>query len=106
MVNAIFYILRTGGSWRQLPHDFPPWQSVYGRFRRWRRKKVWEKLVTVLTATAREGMGRKANPSVLIIDSQSVRTTEKGGSAVTTGPSGSQAVSDTLRWIRKATSSR
>lgn len=85
IVNAICYVLRSGGAWRLLPHDFPPWQTVYHYFRLWRDDGVFEQLNHALREEVRERAGRERQPSGAIIDSQSVRTTEKGGFAATTG---------------------
>ena len=79
IVNAIFYILRTGCAWRLLPHDFPAWQTVYGYFRRWRESGVWEQLNEVLRETVRLEAGRTAEPSAASIDSQSVKTSSVAG---------------------------
>jgi len=79
ILNAIFYILRAGCSWRLLPNDFPPWQTVYSHFRDWQILGVWEKMNEILRKLWRVKIGRKENPSAAIIDSQSVKTTEKGG---------------------------
>ena len=84
VINGIFYVLRSGGAWRMLPHDFPPWPTVYYYFWRWRGDGTWERLQDTLRAQVREQAGREASPSAAIIDSQSVKTTEKGGLAATT----------------------
>ncbi len=79
IVNAIFYILRSGCAWRMLPHDFPAWQTVYGYVRTWRKTGVWEQMNAALRESVREQAGREAEPSAGIIDSQSVKTTETKG---------------------------
>jgi putative transposase len=86
ILNAIFYIVRGGNSWRMLPHDFPKWQSVYHYFRLWRIDGTWERLHTALREQTRVKAGRHATPSAGIIDSQSMRTSAKGGSGDTTEP--------------------
>jgi len=80
VVNAIFYLLRTGCQWRLLPRCFPPWGTVYHYFRLWRGTGVWVKLHRVLYTRARLAARRNACPSVVIMDGQSVKTTELGGS--------------------------
>jgi len=79
IVNATFYVLRTGCAWRLLPHDFPPWQTVYGYFRDWRKTGVWKQLNAALRDAVREQEVREAEPSAAIMDSQSVKTTAIGG---------------------------
>lgn len=79
ILNAIFYILRGGCSWRLLPHDFPPWQTVYGYFRAWQKAHVWEEINDALREAVRIEAGREAQPSMGLIDSQSVKTTSVAG---------------------------
>lgn len=79
IVNAVFYILRAGCSWRLLPHDFPPWQTVYSHFRDWQNLGVWEKINEILRKLWRVKIGKNEDPKGAITDSQSVKTTEKGG---------------------------
>jgi putative transposase len=79
VVNAMFYVLRTGCAWRLLPHDFPPWQTVYGYSRDWRKAGVWEQLNAALREAVREQEEREAEPSAAIMDSQSVKTTAVAG---------------------------
>ncbi len=84
IVDAILYVLRNGITWRALPHDFPSWQTVYHYFRRWRLDGTWAHLHDALRDQVRAKDGRDASPSAAIIDSQSVKTTEKRSRAATT----------------------
>ncbi len=79
ILNAIFYVLRSGCAWRMLPHDFPPWKTVYHYFRQWRIDGVWEQINETLRVRLRQADGREAEPSAAILDSQSVKTTETKG---------------------------
>jgi len=72
--NAILYVLRGGITWRMLPKSYPPWQTSYGRFRTWADNGTWQKLVDTTRQVLRLELGREANPSAGVIDSQSVPT--------------------------------
>uniref|UniRef100_A0A1B6C1D2 Insertion element IS402-like domain-containing protein n=1 Tax=Clastoptera arizonana TaxID=38151 RepID=A0A1B6C1D2_9HEMI len=82
MLEGIFYVLRTGCQWRYLPNDFPLWKTVYEQFRQWKKQRIFEKMNYDITKYSRSKMGRNEEPSASIVDSQSVKTTEKGGSKV------------------------
>jgi putative transposase len=79
VLNAIFYILRAGCAWRMLPHDFPPWQTVYHYFRQWCKDGTWEQMNAALRTALRQADGRDAQPSAGVLDTQSVKTTETPG---------------------------
>ncbi len=75
VVNAIFYVVRTGCQWRELPHDFPNWHSVYYHYYRWMKKGLWCRINAAVCRLERQKRGRAAAPTAGAIDSQSVKTT-------------------------------
>ena len=79
ILNAIFYMIRCGCPWRLLPKDFPPYTTVQNRFYAWRDSGLWAQIVAIFVMSAREAQGREAAPTAVVIDSQSVKTTEAGG---------------------------
>ena len=93
VLNALLYVDRTGCQWRALPHDFPPWSTVWTYFRTWRNDGTWKRMHPALREQVRVHQGREPTPSAAIIDSQSVKTSQKGGLAAMTGARRSKAVS-------------
>jgi len=95
IVNAVRYLLRSGCAWRLLPREFPPWPTVYAYFRRWQADGAWERMAGALRRDLRVALGRRPEPSGAVLDSQTARTTEKGGRGATTAASGSRGASAT-----------
>ncbi len=75
LTNAVFYIIKTGCQWHFLPHDYPPYKTVYSFYKRAKDKGIWEKIMDDLVKKSRVKVGRNPNPSYSLIDSQSVKTT-------------------------------
>jgi len=101
VINGILYLNRTGCAWRLLPHDLPPWGTVHYYYRRFRLEGVWPSIHDRLREQVRVEAGREKTPSAAIIDSQSVKTAEKGGTAGTTRGRKSAAesgISWSTRW--------
>ena len=79
ITDAIFYVLKSGCAWRLLPHEFPPWKTVYHYFRAWRLSGLWERMHSALRQRVRVRLKRNPQPSAGIVDSQSVKSTGVGG---------------------------
>jgi len=100
-LNAIWYLLRSGCSWRMLPHDLPPWRMVYHDLRQWRQDGTWQVRHDLLRGDVRVAAGKHRQPSAGIIDSQSVKTTATGGAGVMTPGNmsrGASGISSSIRW--------
>ena len=78
VINAIFYLLKSGCDWRMLPHDFPNWKTVFDYFTKWKRDGTWKNIHDALRNKTRLKVGKKKKASAGIIDSQSVKTGKKG----------------------------
>jgi transposase len=102
VLNAIFYVDRTGCQWRALPHDFPPCSTVWTDFRTWRNDGTWERMQTARREQVRVKQGREPTPSAAIIESQAVKTSQKGGGAATMAARRSKAASAISWWIPTA----
>lgn len=77
LVNGVFYVIKTGCQWRFLPKEYPPWKTVYSFYKRAKDRGWWEKMMRDLVQKSRITMGRKPDPSYSLIDSQSIKTTDK-----------------------------
>lgn len=101
LLEAILYVLRTGCQWRMLPLDFPPWKTVYTNFRRWKLRGVFDQILTSLRTAYRRQVDREPQASGGIVDSQSAKTTEKGGPKGTMPArrsKGESGISSSIRW--------
>jgi transposase len=81
VLNALFYLVRTGCQWRMIPHEFPAWKTCYNYYRAWIDSGTWDEMIYVLRMDVRTQAGRNEQPRVAAVDSQSVKTTEQGGEA-------------------------
>jgi putative transposase len=79
VLNAIFYVNRTGCQWNFLPPNFPPWKAVYNQFDRWQKNGTWDRVHDTLRDKLRTTASRNPQPTAAVIDAQSTKTTEKGG---------------------------
>ena len=77
LINAVFYVIKTGCQWRFLPKEYPPWKTVYSFYKRAKDQRIWKKMMKDLVEKSRIKMGRDRDPSYCLIDSQSVKTTDK-----------------------------
>ena len=102
IVNAILYLVRSGCQWRMLPHEFPPWKTVYGYFAAWKKDGTLDRLHDELRGDLRQAEGKQRQPTAAILDSQTVKTTEKGGHTAMTAVRRSTAASGTSWSTRSA----
>lgn len=80
-LNGLLYLIKTGCQWRMLPKEYGDWRRIYSQFLRWRDSGILDKLLAALNKIMRVSKGKKATPSLMIIDTQSVKTVQKGGRA-------------------------
>lgn len=83
IVNGIYYVLRTGCGWEYIPHDLPQWKTCYEYFRKWGEQGIWKAANDEIRKRLRKELGKEEEPSAVILDSQAIKTTEKGGSVDT-----------------------
>ena len=102
ITNALLYITRAGCPWRMLPKDLPPWRIVYWYFMQWKKDGTFDRLMDLLRGDLRQLEGRQRQPSAAILDSQSVKTTERGGPTASMRGRRSTAASGTSSWTRSA----
>jgi transposase len=101
ILNALLYVVRNGCPWRAMPHDFPPWGTVHWYFRCWKADGTFDRLMNELRGDLRTAEGRRRQPSAAVLDTQSVKTTEKGGLAATMAERksrGANATSWSIPW--------
>jgi len=102
VTEAVLYVVKTGCQWRQLPVDFPPWQTIYQQLRAWRLRGAWEQVTKSLREQGRKAGGRSPTATAAIIDSQSANRALKGGDGVRMQAKRSKGAGGTLRSARKA----